>query len=150
MKSKEVDDIANVSDNSEIQTLIDHMVRTVYENDGVGLAANQIGQSKRIIIYDKDKVLINPYDIKMSGDFRSIEECLSIMDMYIKKPIPVIVDRFEKIIVRGFDRDGKDVRLSETYSTAACLQHEIDHLNGILTIHRCSQLFYDRFVRFVV
>ena len=126
----------------DIRRLIDGMAETMYAAPGVGLAANQVGEPKRIIIYDlspRDKernlsVLINPEIILSEGDIVSEEACLSVIDFSAE------VTRRAKVKVRGVDRDGNPVDIEAEELLAICLQHEIDHLNGVLFIDHVSSL----------
>jgi len=126
-----------------VQKLIDDMAETMYDAPGTGLAAIQVGSDKSIIVYDglpgEDEnqlhVLINPVIVSSSGETLSEQEgCLSVPD-YRED-----VKRAEFVHVEGLDRDGKPVTLKTAEFLAIVLQHEIDHLNGILFIDRISKL----------
>lgn len=115
----------------KIKVLVDDMIETMYEADGVGLAAPQIGILKRIIvldIYDDTgvKVLINPEILEAKGEQVEIEGCLSIPGEsgMVKRPA------FVK--VTGLNRDGDQVTYEATELLARAFCHEIDHLNGVL------------------
>lgn len=136
---------ANLLENitGETQQLIDRMAETMYAAPGVGLAAVQVGVDQSLIIYDvapKDEkrnlqVLINPRIIHAEGTTVSENEgCLSVPDFRSD------VKRAAAVIVEGFDREGKPVRLERDDFLAVVLQHEIDHLNGILFLDRISAL----------
>lgn len=137
----------------ETQKLIGQMAATMYAAPGVGLAAIQVGVDQSILIYDvapKDQerelhVLINPRIIHTEGETISENEgCLSVPDLRSD------VKRAAAVIVEGFDRDGKPVRLERDDFLAIVLQHEIDHLNGILFLDRISSLkreLYKRRIR---
>jgi len=126
----------------EIQKLIDCMGETMYGAPGIGLAANQVGEKRRILVYDltpKDQgrdlcVLINPEIVLVEGDIIQEESCLSVIDFASE------VKRHAKIKVRGVDRDGNPVDIEAEDLLAVCLQHEIDHLNGTLFIDHISNL----------
>jgi peptide deformylase len=127
----------------ELQTIIDRMAETMYQAPGVGLAAIQVGLDKSLLVYDitpKENgrelhVLINPKIITQEGQIVSEEEgCLSIPDFRSD------VQRSANILVEGFDREGKPQRFEAEGFQAVVLQHEIDHLNGILFIDRISAL----------
>ena len=129
--------------NGALQTVIDDMAQTMYAAPGVGLAAVQIGVGKSLIVYDvadRDaermlSVLINPRIIESQGEIVSPEEgCLSVPDYRSD------VKRAERILVEGFDRHGNPLRFEAEGFHAIVLQHEIDHLNGILFIDRISSL----------
>ena len=126
----------------ETRNLVDNMCETMYSAMGIGLAANQVGELKRIIVYDvkqteagpKPTVLINPEIVLTDGDIVQEESCLSVIDYSAD------VARKEKIKVRGVDKDGNPVDIEADGLLARCLQHEIDHLNGVLFIDHISTL----------
>jgi peptide deformylase len=126
----------------DLQRLIDDMLETMHAASGIGLAAPQIGVSKRLIVVDvstKDEkyppvILINPETIETGGFIDSEEGCLSIPG-YIST-----IRRAEKIVVRGLDRDGKPVQFEANGLFARAIQHEIDHLDGILFVDRMSYI----------
>jgi peptide deformylase len=136
-KAEPVQDI-----DEEIRNLVDKMCETMYSNMGIGLAANQVGELKKILVYDvtqtkagpKPVVLINPEIVLTDGDVVQEEACLSVLDFSAD------VARKENIKVRGVDKDGNPVDIEADGLLARCLQHEIDHLNGILFIDRISSL----------
>ena len=126
-----------------IQNMIEGMSSTMYESPGVGLAAIQVGFDQSIIVYDispRDEkrslhVLINPKVISSEGTTISESEgCLSVPDYRAD------VKRSASILVEGFDRKEKPLRIEAHGHLAVVLQHEIDHLNGILFIDRISSL----------
>jgi peptide deformylase len=125
------------------QKMIEDMSYTMYESKGVGLAAMQVGFDKSLIIYDvmqsekkrSLQVLINPRIIESNGRIISEKEgCLSVPDLRAN------VKRAEFVLVEGFDRDGNPRRIEAEGHLAVVLQHEIDHLNGILFIDHISTL----------
>jgi peptide deformylase len=127
----------------ELQKAIDAMSRTMYHAPGVGLAANQVGLDRRLLVYDiqpkEEKpelvALINPRIIEQEGEILSEGEgCLSVPDYRSD------VKRFERILVEAYDREGNPVRIHAEGFHAIVLQHEIDHLNGVLFIDRISVL----------
>ena len=126
----------------EIRGLADNMCEAMYSAMGIGLAANQVGELKRIIVYDVNQteagpnpaILINPEIILTDGDVVQEESCLSVVDFSAE------VARKEKIKVRGVDKDGNPVDIEADGLLARCLQHEIDHLNGVLFIDHISTL----------
>ncbi|MCX7921867.1 MAG: peptide deformylase [Clostridia bacterium] len=131
-KSKEVDVI-----NDKIITLLEDMADTMYEADGVGLAAPQIGILKRLVVIDVGDgllELINPKIVEQSGEQIELEGCLSLPTIYgdVKRPAYVVVEALnakgEKIVVEGEDL------------LARALCHEIDHLDGILFKDRAIKL----------
>lgn len=125
----------------QIRTLIDNMVQTMREADGVGLAAPQVGYSLRVIVVDAGEgllELINPEIMEADGCEVATEGCLSIPGMYGE------VERCTTVTVQGFDRYGEPVRISGNGLLARALQHEIDHLEGVLFIERAQSVFRER------
>ena len=123
--------------NEQLHRLLDDMVETMIKAQGAGLAAPQIGISKKIIVLrDEDKILeiINPEITESEGESIDIEGCLSFPGLYGEVP------RSARVAVSGQDRGGREIRVSGEGFLARVLQHEIDHLHGIL--------FVDRAVRF--
>lgn len=127
----------------EIQTIIEDMAETMYQAPGVGLAAIQAGIDKSIIVYDpeaddqkrKFQVLINPEIVFSEGSMISENEgCLSVPDFRAD------VKRSERVYAEGLDRHGKSVKIEAEGLLSVILQHEIDHLKGILFIDRISAL----------
>jgi peptide deformylase len=126
----------------ELQILIDDMIETMYAAPGVGLAAPQVGVSKRLAVIDvstKDEqmpvlVLINPECIEQDGTVEFEEGCLSIPEFTSK------VTRAEKVKVRAIDREGRHLEIEAGGLLAIALQHEIDHLDGTLFIDRISPI----------
>jgi peptide deformylase len=127
---------------ASIQKLIDDMIETMYDAPGVGLAANQVGVSLRICVIhatDPDHkeqsdsspgliVLINPEIVRRSGSrFCEVEGCLSLPG-YRGENLP----RSEKVVVKGLNRDGRPVRYHGSGLFGEAIEHEVDHLNGIL------------------
>lgn len=137
---------------SSIQQLIDDMVDTMHAAPGVGLAANQVGVPLRIAVIDLSSqegkkrrheliVLINPEMIAEAGSIIEEEGCLSIPEFTEK------VKRASKVRVRAQGRDGKPFEIEAEGLLAKALQHEMDHLNGLLFIDRLSSLKKDIFRR---
>ncbi|MDF1631705.1 peptide deformylase [Mycoplana sp. MJR14] len=136
--------------NDEARRLADDMLETMYDAPGIGLAAIQIGVPRRMLVLDVSKegeektplVFINP-EIVASSDQRSVYEegCLSIPDYYAE------VERPAGITVRYLDRDGRGQTIEADGLLATCLQHEIDHLNGVLFIDHISKLKRDMVIR---
>jgi len=128
---------------ADIQALIEDMFETMYDAPGIGLAAIQIGVPQRVVTMDlakKDEpaapqVFINPELVWTSEDKSVHEEgCLSIPEYYED------VARPARVRVRYLDRDGKPQEVEADGILATCLQHEIDHLNGVLFIDHLSKL----------
>ncbi|MBM4288204.1 MAG: peptide deformylase [Deltaproteobacteria bacterium] len=126
----------------EIQCLIDDMADTMYQAPGIGLAANQVGALHRVIVFDvtpKEEgrnlcVIINPEIVASEGEVVHQEACLSVSDYSCD------VRRKACITVAGLDREGNPLQIEAKDLLAVVLQHEIDHLDGILFIDRISRL----------
>ena len=123
--------VAKIDDS--IQKLIDDMIDTMRAANGVGLAANQVGVLQRIVVIEipeeeQVRVLINPEIARREGEREVIEGCLSIPG-YQGELI-----RSVKVRVRALDRDGSPVRIKAEGLLAQALEHETDHINGILYI----------------
>lgn len=125
-----------------LQTLIDDMVETMYAAPGVGLAAPQVGVSRRLAVIDissKDNavpliVLINPVIMESEGSVEFEEGCLSLPDYTAQ------IKRAERLFVKALDRHGNETEFEAEGLLAIALQHEIDHLDGLLLIDRISPL----------
>ncbi|MBI4545945.1 MAG: peptide deformylase [Gemmatimonadetes bacterium] len=131
--------VASIDD--EVRQLMDDMLETMYAAEGVGLAAPQVGLSRRIIVVDvrQENVppfgLVNPEILETSADVDRAEEgCLSVPGLR------EIVERPARATVSALDRDGVPVRIEAQGLLARVLQHEVDHLNGILFLDRVSPL----------
>jgi peptide deformylase len=131
----------------EIRQLADDMLDTMYDAPGVGLAAVQIGVTKRVVTMDVSKseterqplVLINPEILWASEEKRSYEEgCLSIPEYYEE------VERPDRVRFRYTTLEGETIEQDADGLMATCVQHEIDHLNGVLFIDYLSKLKRDR------
>jgi peptide deformylase len=130
---------------AELRKLVDDMFTSMYDAQGIGLAAPQIGISKRLTVIDvsfqkdpKQKlVLINPEIVEKSGKQVEEEGCLSLPEIRDR------VVRAAQVKVRAFDAEGKPVEVEGTELLSRALQHEIDHLDGILFIFRLSRLKRD-------
>jgi peptide deformylase len=123
-------------DNS-IRRLVDDMFETMYHADGVGLAAPQVGRSLRIVVVDVGDgpiALINPKVTSASGSVTDIEGCLSIPGVSGKVP------RAERITVEALDADGRQVLFQADGLLARAVQHEVDHLDGILFVDRATEI----------
>ncbi|MGI5873176.1 MAG: peptide deformylase [Bacillota bacterium] len=122
--------------NDTIRTLLDDMAETMYAAEGVGLAAPQVGISRRIIVVDVGEgliELINPVLLKGRGKQVGDEGCLSVPGYYAP------VERYKTVYIEGLDRDGKKVSIKAKDFPAVALQHEIDHLDGILFIDKAKK-----------
>jgi peptide deformylase len=134
----------------QLRKLAGDMLETMYDAPGIGLAAIQVGEPVRMLVIDLAKeeepkapqVFVNP-DVVESSDQRSVYEegCLSIPDYYAE------VERPSSVRVKYFDLDGKEQEVAAEGLLATCLQHEIDHLNGVLFIDHISKLKRDMVVR---
>jgi len=120
----------------DVRELVENMIETMYAEGGVGLAAPQVGVSKKIIIIDTEEkgviVLINPVIIKREGETKEEEGCLSVPGVYST------VRRSSTITVEALDLDENKIRITQEGFLAIALQHEIDHLEGYLFIDRLS------------
>ena len=128
---------------AEIRRLIDDMIESMYAADGIGLAAVQIGVPKRVIVMDLDqkdgkrnpRVFVNPKILWASDELARFEEgCLSVPEIWEE------VERPAHIRAEYLDRDGERVELDAEGLLATCLQHEMDHLDGVLFIDHLSRL----------
>jgi peptide deformylase len=121
----------------KLARLTDDMLATMRENDGVGLAANQVGRLKRVLVAsveDQDYVIVNPViDDRAPTTERGLEGCLSIPG------INVDVDRATGVTVTGQDVSGELLRIEARNTLARVLQHEIDHLDGVLILDRTDR-----------
>lgn len=133
----------------ELKKLAEDMVETMYEDDGIGLAAPQVGESCRLVVIDitgpekreELRILVNPCITSKEGEVESEEGCLSVVGYRGK------VKRAEKVTVDATDLEGKPVHIEADGLLAICLQHELDHLDGVLFIDHLSRLkrnLYDK------
>lgn len=139
---------------SAMQDLAEHMFETMYAEDGIGLAAPQVGETIRLIVLDVAKrdpidpdnvekrtpdpvAMINPEIIKADGFIQFEEGCLSCPELVI------LVDRKSEVTVNYLDLNGKPHTLDVRGLKGVCIQHEIDHLNGILLVDKISRLKRD-------
>ncbi len=115
---------------ASLQQLIDDMIETMHDAPGVGLAANQVGVSMRVcVIHVPGKeivTLINPEIVRRSGSRECDEGCLSLPGF------KGVIERSEKVVVKGLNRDGRPVRYHAVDLFAEAIEHEVDHLNGSL------------------
>jgi peptide deformylase len=135
---------------AEVRKLVDDMFETMYGAPGIGLAAVQVGVPRRVVTMDlakKDepknpKVYINPKLVWASEERSTYEEgCLSIPEYYEE------VERPAQVRIRYTDLDGKEQEVEANGLLATCLQHEIDHLNGVLFIDHISKLKRSRVIK---
>jgi peptide deformylase len=129
---------------SDTQKLIDEMVPTMYDDDGIGLAAPQVGQNIRICVIGKDAdielnddlILINPiWSPKSRKKNVDVEGCLSVPGIFGK------VKRYTNIDVSAWDRHGAELHFEAKNFFARVVQHEVDHLNGVLFIDKARDIY---------
>lgn len=139
--------------NSRLQDLINDMFETMYAENGIGLAAPQIGENINLFVMDVGRpdpidperrlphkiCMINPKIISADGTIQYEEGCLSCPDLLVK------VDRSANIVVQSLDAQGRPQQLSLSELEAVCTQHEMDHLKGVLLADRLSQLQRDMY-----
>ena len=128
---------------ADVQALMDDLLETMYDANGIGLAAPQVGVQKRVIVVDVSRedndlgpmALANPEIIWESDEINVHEEgCLSLPEYYAE------VERPDEVRIQYLDRDGKSQELKADSILATCIQHEIDHLDGILFVDHVSSL----------
>ncbi len=132
----------------EIHRLARSMAETMHRAPGIGLAANQVGVPARLFVVDlsagerpeETLVLVNPEVLCKEGSFRMEEGCLSVPDLREN------VTRCRRVVVRGLDLEGRRVEIEGEDLLAVALQHEIDHLDGVLFLDHLSQLKRSRYV----
>jgi peptide deformylase len=133
-----------------VRQLAKDMLETMYDAPGIGLAAPQIGEMKRIVVMDLAKeeepadpvVMINPEILSISDETVTTEEgCLSIPELYYD------VERPAEVTVRYTDLEGNTVEREAKERFAVCVQHELDHLDGVLYIDYLSRLKRDRVLK---
>lgn len=117
-----------------IAALVERMTDTMYDANGLGLAAPQVGVGKRLFIYELEdeplRTVINPTIVETRGEWEFEEGCLSIPGLYF----PIV--RPKEIHITGWDLDGNEVSIEADEVEARCLQHELDHLDGVLLLQR--------------
>lgn len=130
-----------------IRNIAQKMIATMYTEDGIGLAAPQVGISLRLLTVDltEDKshpqVLINPMITERTGEVQSKEGCLSFPDLYLEVP------RAEKIKIAATGLEGEPIHIEADGLLSRCLQHEVDHLDGIVFVDRLSPLKRPRAIK---
>jgi peptide deformylase len=129
----------------EIDTLIDDMVETMYDQIGIGLAATQVGIGLRLLVADEGKgvarAYVNPVIVEQGGRVVAEEGCLSLPGVFAE------VARSEWVVVEAHDRRGAPVHTRATGLMARVFQHEIDHLDGVLFIDHLDKVTRDRIKR---
>jgi peptide deformylase len=144
-RSEPIDEVTD-----ELRELARDMCDVMYDEPGIGLAAPQLGCSVRLVVVDTEwtaedaernpLILVNPELSEHGGKLVWTEGCLSVPDFEAD------VERAERVLLRATDLDGKPIELRAEGLQAVCLQHEVDHLDGILFIDRISRLKRSRYV----
>lgn len=123
-----------------IRELAAEMFETMYASEGIGLAAPQVGVPVRLFVMDTQqdaadrRAVVNPRIVERGGTDRAEEGCLSIPGL------SALVDRAETIVMEGLDLEGNRIRVEASGLEARCIQHEIDHLDGVLFLDRISPM----------
>ncbi len=129
MKAREVEEV-----DDDVRRLAERMTALMHEAQGVGLAATQVGVLRRIFVFSdagEDRVLVNPVLTKRSDKLETDDEgCLSIRDVLVP------VERPAAVTIEGLDADGEPVKLDLELPSARVVQHELDHLDGVLIVDR--------------
>jgi peptide deformylase len=119
----------------KIAALAESMLETMYDAPGVGLAANQIGVQKRLFVYDQGDgphVVVNPVIVETSGEWVYEEGCLSVPGLSWE------IVRANEVHLRGYDLDGNELDIQTNEYEGRILQHECDHLDGVLLVERLT------------
>ena len=119
-----------------VAKLAEDMIETMYEAPGVGLAANQVGVQRRMFVYDVGDgpmVIVNPTIVESTGEWTYQEGCLSVPGL----SWPIV--RPGSVHLTGYDLDGNELSIEADTLEARCLQHEIDHLDGVLLVERLDE-----------
>lgn len=130
-RAKEVTEI-----DGTVAALVDDMFEVMYDAPGLGLAAPQIGVSRRIFVFDSDEragVLINPEIVESDGEWEFVEGCLSVPGLHW----PIVRPR--RVLLRGVDLDGNTIEFEADDLEARIFQHELDHLDGVLLVERLTE-----------
>jgi peptide deformylase len=132
MKARDVEQF-----DDDLRHLVERMTTLMHEAQGVGLAATQVGVLRRVFVFvhdDEDRVLVNPTIASRSQETASDEEgCLSL------RGVLVPVERAAAVTIEGYDEKGEELRLELALPTARIVQHELDHLDGVLIIDRTDE-----------
>ncbi len=124
----------------QLQTFIDDMFDTMYKAEGIGLAANQVGKLIQVVVLDVGNedggrnrfAIINPFIAEAEGEEVAEEGCLSVPGYGAP------VKRASRVLVKGIGRDEKEIEIEAEGILARCLQHELDHLNGVCFVDRLN------------
>ena len=127
-----------IKDFTGIHNLVERMLRTMHDEGGLGLAANQIGVASQVFVGRSDEengqiIVVNPIIVEANGEDVMGEGCLSVPEATIEVP------RAEVLVVRGLDADGKEIEYKAEGIIARMIQHEIDHLNGVIILDYLSK-----------
>ena len=127
-----------IKDFTGIHHLVERMLRTMHDEGGLGLAANQIGIASQVFVGRSDEekgeiIVVNPIIVDANGEDVMGEGCLSVPEATIEIP------RAEVLVVRGLDADGKEIEYKAEGIIARMIQHEIDHLNGVIILDYLSK-----------
>jgi peptide deformylase len=129
MKARDVEDV-----DDDVRRLAERMTTLMHEAQGVGLAATQVGVLRRLFVFvdeGEDRVLVNPVITKRSKDTEVDDEgCLSLREVLVP------VERSREVTIEGLDGDGQPVKLDLELPTSRIVQHELDHLDGVLILDR--------------
>ncbi|MGD2154558.1 MAG: peptide deformylase [Gemmatimonadales bacterium] len=132
------EDVEDIDD--DIRELAGKMFETMYTEEGIGLAAPQVGVSRRLFVMDireetaEPRAVVNPQIVERSGSERGDEGCLSLPGLF------GTVERSANVVMEGLDLDGRPLRIEASALLARCIQHEIDHLDGVLFIDHLSPI----------
>lgn len=116
--------------------LVDDMVETMYDSEGAGLAAPQVGIQKRLFVYDVGEgpaAVVNPVIVEAEGEWYHDEGCLSIPGLRLG------IVRPDRVHLRGYDLDGEEITIEADEFLGRVFQHEVDHLDGVLMIERLEE-----------
>ena len=142
---KKAREVTNID--GRVAGLLNSMVDTMYAANGVGLAAPQVGASQRALVMDTDAEnrgrelmkLLNPAIVESSGEITWEEGCLSLVNLTVE------MTRAERVLVRAWTLDQREVEFEAEGLAAVCIQHEIDHLDGTLLVDHLSRLKRDMY-----
>jgi peptide deformylase len=131
---KKCREVAKIDDH--LLEILNDMAETMYASEGLGLAANQVGILRRLVVVDTGESLyklINPRIVSSEGSTEVVEGCLSFPDVWGKVPRP------EKVTVCALNEEGEKITLAGEGRTASCLCHEIDHLDGVVFTDKVTE-----------